>query len=283
MTIVAAVCYEDGKPVRDIDITKGEKPSDGAFEWVGLFEPTDAEMDAAARRYGLHPLAVEDALQSMQIPKIESYGEQIFVIARTASLDDGRTRVSYGETAIFVGRHFIVSVRHGSPRGHKTMREKLETAPQNLKHGPDYVLHAIIDFVVDGYFPIVDTIEEHVLEMEDSLLEGLCSTMRSRGSSPCGTTSSGSSACWARWRRWRAGWSIWSFPASTRIPSPISATCSIMFDAPSSASRRFATSCPPPSRPAVWWRLNAKASSRASLQHGRRSWRCPPPLPASMA
>ncbi|MET0361933.1 MAG: magnesium/cobalt transporter CorA [Sphingobium sp.] len=170
MTIVAAVHYEAGAPASEIDIRSGGMPESG-FDWIGLYQPDADEMAAVARRYGLHPLAVEDALNGRQMPKLESYGQQLFLIARTASLIDGQ-HIDYGETAIFLGRHFIVTVRHGSARSHTRLREQLETSPDLLGYGPDYVLHAILDYIVDGYFPIVNTIEEDVLAMEDRLLEG---------------------------------------------------------------------------------------------------------------
>ncbi|HTH28232.1 MAG TPA: magnesium and cobalt transport protein CorA [Sphingobium sp.] len=170
MTVIAAVHYEKGAPVRPIDFTTEERLSETGFDWIGLFAPTEEEMAAVANRYKLHPLAVEDALHGRQIAKVESYGDQLFVIARTASLTD--ERIAYGETAIFVGKHFIITVRHGSARSHTPLRAQLETSPSLLMHGPDYVLHAILDFIVDGYFPIVDTIEEDVLAMEERLLVG---------------------------------------------------------------------------------------------------------------
>ncbi|MET0240261.1 MAG: magnesium and cobalt transport protein CorA [Sphingobium sp.] len=169
MTVVAAVHYEKGKPSAPIDIETAGKFTTG-FDWIGLCEPNTEEMAAITRRYGLHPLAVEDAVNGRQMPKLESYGEQLFLVARTASLIDGR--IQYGETAIFLARDFIVTVRHGSARSHTALREHLETSPDLLGHGPDYVLHAILDFIVDGYFPIVNTIEEDVLSMEDRLIEG---------------------------------------------------------------------------------------------------------------
>jgi magnesium transporter len=170
MTVIAAVHYEKGAAVRPIDFTTDERLSATGFDWIGLFDPSEAEMSAVARRYGLHPLAVEDALHGRQIAKVESYGEQLFVIARTASLTEDR--IAYGETAIFVGKHFLITVRHGSARSHTPLRAQLETSPNLLMHGPDYVLHAILDFIVDGYFPIVNTVEEDVLAMEERLLEG---------------------------------------------------------------------------------------------------------------
>jgi magnesium transporter len=115
-------------------------------------------------QYGLHPLAVEDAANAHQLPKLEVYGDQLFVVARTASLRNDR--IEYGETAIFLGRNHIISVRHGSARAHSPLRKQLEASPALLAHGVDYVLHGILDFVVDGYLPIVVTFEEVVLAIE---------------------------------------------------------------------------------------------------------------------
>jgi magnesium transporter len=120
--------------------------------------------------YDLHPLAVEDAIVADQLPKVDVYGEQLFVVARTARLQ-GET-IEYGETAIFVGHSHIITVRHGSERAHTALREQLEKAPKLLMHGTDYLLHAVLDYIVDGYAPLVDDIEEEVLEMEAQAADG---------------------------------------------------------------------------------------------------------------
>jgi len=92
------------------------------------------------------------------------YGDQLFVIIKTAHLEGDK--IAYGETCIFVGRHHVISVRHGSARSHKELREQLEQSPKLLDHGPDYVLHGIIDFVVDGYLPMVETLEDQVIRFQ---------------------------------------------------------------------------------------------------------------------
>jgi magnesium transporter len=175
MAVVAAYLYKDGARVRavGIDETCGCSGEKSNFVWIGVTNPTAEEMKALQVCYDLHPLAVEDAIKADQLPKVEVYGEQLFVVARTARLD-GET-IEYGETAIFVGHNHIITVRHGSERAHTRLREKLENAPRLLMHGTDYVLHAVLDYIVDGYAPLVDDIEEEVLEMElraaDSFLE----------------------------------------------------------------------------------------------------------------
>jgi len=136
---------------------------------MGLLEPTEEELRTLTEQYGLHPLAVEDALKAHQLPKVDVFGDQLFVVARTAHLE--ADRIEYGETAIFVGRSHIITVRHGSRRAHSDLRHHLEATPTLLAHGVDYVLHAVLDFVVDGYLPIVESIEEEVLAMEQRTLD----------------------------------------------------------------------------------------------------------------
>jgi magnesium transporter len=171
MTVVAAYLYRHGKRVRAVSIDeKVDCPADKSeFVWIGICDPTDDEMQTLQEQYGLHPLAIEDAVNARQLPKVDVYGDQLFVVARTAHLD-GDT-IDYGETAIFVGHSHIISVRHGSARSHKALRDQLEAAPTLLVHGVDYVLHAILDYIVDGYLPIVEAIEDSVLTMEQRTLD----------------------------------------------------------------------------------------------------------------
>ena len=170
MTTVAAYIYGAGRRARPASLTEeGLALEPDEFAWIGLYEPTEAELRALQKRFHLHPLAVEDALSAHQIPKVEVYGDELFVVALTARLEDGR--ISYGETHIFVGPNHIITVRHGSARAHTELRAALESSPPLLRKGPDYVLHAILDFIVDGYRPIVYGIEEQVLQMENQALE----------------------------------------------------------------------------------------------------------------
>ncbi len=171
MTVVAAYLYRHGKRVRAVTIDeKVDCPADKSeFVWIGICDPTADEMRTLKEQYDLHPLAVEDAVNARQLPKVDVYGDQLFVVARTAHLD-GDT-IDYGETAIFVGHSHIISVRHGSARSHKYLRQQLEAAPSLLILGVDYVLHAILDYVVDGYLPIVEQIEDHVLKMEQRIID----------------------------------------------------------------------------------------------------------------
>ncbi len=171
MTVIAARIYRDGRLLSEVDIAtaspKLEKKDD--FIWIGLHEPNEETLAAVQKQFGLHELAVEDALDPRHLPKMESYGDHLFVVARTVHFD--KDRIAYGNTAIFMGRNFIITVRHGSNRGHAPVRAQLEATPWLLKQGPDYVLHAILDFIVDGYFNIIDDVEEQVLAMEDHALD----------------------------------------------------------------------------------------------------------------
>lgn len=141
----------------------------GCFDWVGLSEPDEALMRQVARNYGLHPLAVEDALTSRQSPKVEIFGDQLFIVARTAA-PGANDSIDYGQTALFLGRDFLVTVRQGNPRAHVVLRQELEQSPERLAEGPDFVAHALLDFIVDGYQPVLDELERLVLGLEDEAL-----------------------------------------------------------------------------------------------------------------
>jgi magnesium transporter len=171
MAVIAAYLYRHGKRVREIAIDeKVDRAQDRSeFVWIGIADPTVEELRVLQEQYDLHPLAVEDALKADQLPKVDIYGDQLFVVARTAHLEGGE--IAYGETAMFVGHSHIISVRHVSARTHRALREQLEAAPSLLMHGVDYVLHAILDFVVDGYLPMVEAIEEEVLAMEHRAID----------------------------------------------------------------------------------------------------------------
>ena len=166
MAVVASYLYCDGARVRSVEIDEKVDcaSNKSEFLWIGVVDPTPQEMRALQETYDLHPLAVEDAIVADQLPKIDVYDDQLFVVARTARLV-GET-IEYGETAIFLGHSHIITVRHGSERAHTALREQLEKVPKLLMHGTDYVLHAVLDYIVDGYLPLVEDIEEEVLEME---------------------------------------------------------------------------------------------------------------------
>jgi magnesium transporter len=171
MTVVAAYLYRHGKRIRTVGIDERvDCPEDKSeFVWIGIVDPTAEEMAILQASYDLHPLAVEDARKGDQLPKVDIYADQLFVVARTAHLAGGD--IAYGETNLFVGHSHLITVRHGSARGHSALRDQLEAAPSLLVHGVDYVLHSILDFVVDGYLPVVETIEDEVLAMEQRTID----------------------------------------------------------------------------------------------------------------
>lgn len=176
MGFVAGSVYRDGVAAEAVrlDQVRTWTFGDGDFVWIGLVEPSATELTLLARQFGLHPLAVKDALNAHQLPKLETYGDQLFIVARTARLSG--EDIAYGETAIFVGRHFVITVRNGSEAGHVDLRTRLESSPERMRLGVDYVLHGVLDFIVNRYLPIIEGIEEEVLELEAQVLEAPLST-----------------------------------------------------------------------------------------------------------
>lgn len=173
MAIIAARRYAAGEPVNATLAIDGQPRAplpDRQFDWVGLADPSAAEMDTVRRQFDLHPLAVEDALNPMQLPKAEAYGRQLFIVARTAAIAEGE-RIDYGQTAIFLGADFLITVRFGSTRAHRALRARLEVDAERLAEGPDYIAHAILDFIVDGYQPILETLEEAVQAIEERAID----------------------------------------------------------------------------------------------------------------
>lgn len=173
MPIVAARRYTSGMCSQEevvIDGNPREPLPEGCFDWVGVAEPSAQEMELLRTQFGLHPLAVEDALNPNQLPKVEVYGKQLFIVARTAAIDGGE-KIDYGQSAIFLSRDFIVTVRQGSTRAHIALRNRLEHDADRLVEGPDFVAHAILDFIVDGYQPIMDRLETAVQAMEERTID----------------------------------------------------------------------------------------------------------------
>jgi magnesium transporter len=164
--IVDYAIYRDGRPVQEeIPLERAYEASreEGTFAWIGLFEPTPEEFDAVRHELGLHELAVEDAIKAHQRPKLDVYGDTLLVVLKTVEYADDR--VEFGEILIFVGKGFIVSVRHGGSSLDE-MRQQMEGRPDLLEHGPTAVLHAIIDHVVDGYHPVIEELDTDIREVE---------------------------------------------------------------------------------------------------------------------
>lgn len=167
--VVGAAVYKDGKKIADIAIEDAGAWSkrDGHVVWIGLFEPSRDLLSSVREQFDLHPLAVEDAEKAHQFPKLEQYGDNLFVVARTAQMRDGR--VEFGETHLFVGKGYVVSVRHGASQSYALVRERSEAHVKSLAEGEDFILYAILDFIVDNYFPVLEAINLEVEAIEDGV------------------------------------------------------------------------------------------------------------------
>jgi magnesium transporter len=177
VTIVDCAVYEDGRrQAGDLELHEayeagGHRNGDDAsrFVWIGLKEPSEEEFDSVSREFHLHELAVEDAIDAHQRPKIELYGDTLFLVLKTARYHDESETVEIGEILLFVGDGFIVSVRHGSASDLHDVRLRTESRPELLRCGPGAVLHAIVDKVVDDYEPVLAGIEDDIEELEQDV------------------------------------------------------------------------------------------------------------------
>jgi len=165
-TVIDCAAYCGGIRVADVGLEqiRGALERKDQFVWLGLYEPEKDILRAVQQQFGLHDLAVEDAYNAHQRPKLELYEDSVFVVLRTAHLAQAPRHLEFGETHVFVGRNYVVTVRHGSLRSHIGVRQRCESTPHLLAKGPGYVLYALMDFVVDQYLPIVQQIEEEVEE-----------------------------------------------------------------------------------------------------------------------
>ena len=171
--VVNCAAYAAGCRVADVDLSGiGQTLSTTkGFIWIGLYEPDEDLLRIVQREFGLHDLAIEDAHRAHQRPKLEQYQDSLFVVLRTAHLTETHPRrVEFGETHAFVGRNYVVTVRHGSERSHAELRARCEASPALLAKGPGFVLYALMDFLVDQYFPIVGALEEDIARLEEQLI-----------------------------------------------------------------------------------------------------------------
>jgi len=167
--LISCVAYENGRKVADIepgDIHRYLVKPD-SFVWVALLEPDARSLELMQAEFNLHPLAVEDARHGHQRPKIEEYGDLLFAVLHMIEPADGELRV--GEVAIFVGRNYILSVRSGAEKGFQEVRARAEQEPELLSRGPGYVLYALMDAVVDRYFPLLDALETELERVEEQI------------------------------------------------------------------------------------------------------------------
>lgn len=140
---------------------------DGTWVWVGLHEPDEALLDQLQEEFDLHDLAVEDAHHAHQRPKIEAYGNSLFIAVHTAQAVQGQ--VAFGETHVFMGQRYLLTVRHGASLTYAPVRARCEREPEQLAMGPSFGLYAVLDFIVDNYLPIVDEFGEKLNELEKDI------------------------------------------------------------------------------------------------------------------
>ena len=155
--IVDNAIYVDGRRVAEpssLQETYEACREQRGLAWIGLHEPTEEEFSSVAEEFGLHALAVEDAVKAHQRPKIEHYDETLFVVLRPARYIDETETVEFGEVHVFVGEDFVVTVRHGAASELGKVRKRLEGEPDLLRLGPEAILYAIMDRVVDDYGPV---------------------------------------------------------------------------------------------------------------------------------
>ncbi|MHB9858092.1 magnesium and cobalt transport protein CorA [Streptomyces sp. YIM S03343] len=174
-SVVQAALYQDGVRVSSptsLTDTFHELRERPGMAWIGLARPTEAELLSLAGEFDLHPLAVEDAMEAHQRPKLERYGETLFVVLRAARYLDAPEEVDFGELHIFVGPDFVITVRHGAAPDLSAVRRRMEKTPDLLKLGPEAVLYAILDAVVDGYAPVVSGVQNDIDEIETEVFRG---------------------------------------------------------------------------------------------------------------
>ncbi|MFD5339999.1 magnesium and cobalt transport protein CorA [Streptomyces hawaiiensis] len=167
--IVDCAIYREGQRTEgpeDLSDALGEARTAGGFVWIGLHEPTEGEFDHVTREFGLHPLAVEDALKAHQRPKLEVYDDSLFVVLKPVAYEPQSDTVSSGEIMIFLGDSFVVTVRHGEGSPLKAVRHRLEQEPELLVKGPTAVLYAVADATVDHYLDVATELQTDLEGLE---------------------------------------------------------------------------------------------------------------------
>lgn len=175
-SIVEAALYSDGvrvsTPATLAETYRELRDTPSGMAWIGLARPTSEELLSLASEFDLHPLAVEDAMEAHQRPKLERYGDTLFVVLRAARYLDAPEEVDFAELHVFVGPDFVITVRHGAAPDLSAVRRRMEDSPDLLKLGPEAVLYAILDAVVDGYAPVVEGVQNDIDEIETEVFRG---------------------------------------------------------------------------------------------------------------
>ncbi|MEO3744045.1 magnesium and cobalt transport protein CorA [Plantactinospora sp. B5E13] len=175
-SVVTSALYRDGQridgPASLSETCRRLREQPGTMAWIGLYRPTERQLLAVAEEFGLHELAVEDAIVAHQRPKLERYGDTLFVVLRAARYLDEAEEVDFGEVHVFVGANFVLTVRHGQAPDLTAVRRRMENDPDLLRRGPEAVLYAILDSVVDGYAPVVGGLQNDIDEIETEVFGG---------------------------------------------------------------------------------------------------------------
>ncbi|WP_225860972.1 magnesium and cobalt transport protein CorA [Streptomyces triticiradicis] len=176
VSVVQSALYRDGvrvsAPASLAETFRELREQPDGMAWIGLARPTAAELHSLAAEFDLHPLAVEDAMEAHQRPKLERYGETLFVVLSAARYLDAAEEVDFGELHVFVGPDFVITVRHGAAPDLSAVRRRMEDSPELLRLGPEAVLYAILDSVVDGYVPVVSGVQNDIDEIETEVFRG---------------------------------------------------------------------------------------------------------------
>jgi len=175
-SVVDAAIYLDGaraeNPASVADAATQLRATPGGMAWIGLFRPDERQLQAVADEFGLHEVAVEDAIVAHQRPKLERYDEILFLVLRAATYLDEVEEVEFGEIHIFIGPDFVITVRHSATPDLSAVRHRMEADPELLRLGPEAVLYAILDSVVDGYAPVVAGLQKDIDEIETEVFGG---------------------------------------------------------------------------------------------------------------
>ncbi|MFJ4777180.1 magnesium and cobalt transport protein CorA [Streptomyces sp. NPDC088762] len=175
-SVIDSAVYRDGRrvasPATLSDTFRQLREEPDGMAWIGLHRPTEPELHSLATEFNLHELAVEDALEAHQRPKLERYGETLFVVLRAARYLDAQEEVEFGELHVFVGPDFLITVRHGGAPDLSSVRRRMEATPELLSLGPEAALYAILDAVVDGYAPVVEGVQTDIDEIETEVFRG---------------------------------------------------------------------------------------------------------------
>lgn len=181
-SLVDCAIYVDGHRLRSpktlVDTYQALHEEAGGIAWIGLYRPSEEQLLFLAQQFGLHELAVEDAIVAHQRPKLERYGDTLFVVLRPARYLDAAEEVDFGELHVFVGRDFVLTVRRSETPDLAVVRRRMEADPELLARGPEAILYAIFDAVVDGYAPVVAGLQNDIDEIETEVFRGEASVSR---------------------------------------------------------------------------------------------------------